>query len=760
MDEINKPVRADDGYTTMEQRPQRAFPSSFVHHPSFYPQATNSMTARDVLIILRRHVLMIFIFTFIGIAAGLGIWKIQKHYFPKYVAKTYIQVLSPVPTDPLTIGGTQLENNLQYNFRRSIASLIKQQSTLQNLLQRDKIKQTEWFRSKEGSIPKAVKSLERNFVANPQRDSEFVEISMSCGKPSEAALIVNEMLSLFLGMQTVSETKEVTDKLIQLNNQKTDIEREMRVAEENLEKIRKDSGVPDLDISDSRNFQNTITVKLNNLELEKNKLDLSISQFQADMENLEKQATGPVTEQVEVLIEKDPVLISLNQQLALQTAKLSSLLERFGPEHRSVQDVGRIADEISRSRDQRKAEIAEQTRQANLENARDGLKILQGRLKTLEELRLSAQAEQNKLDAARFEYEQVQKTRDERRTMLDSIKEQIGKLQIIATDPETPKVKAVGLAPEPLEMAFSRQWWLWLPVCTMLGLLLGIALSFLSELSNDLVQTSSDVGKYLHIPVLGVIPDASEDNQVRRVNLYEVVRKAPYSFISEAYRQCRANLKLVGPDQVKYLLVCSGMGGDGATSTAVNLAMSFVADDNKVLLIDANFRRPSLSRMFPRQNGVSKKAESFDFGLSSILTRQCTPAEAIRSSGVEGLDIIDCGPTPSNPTELLGSPLMKQTLSKQRRKYKYIIIDGPAVLLVSDSKILAGLSDAVLLVLNAASTSRGAAQRTIQVLRDVNARIAGCVLFAARSLRGGYFEEQFNSYRKYQKNNKITAKLW
>ncbi|MHC4750986.1 MAG: CpsD/CapB family tyrosine-protein kinase [Planctomycetota bacterium] len=207
---------------------------------------------------------------------------------------------------------------------------------------------------------------------------------------------------------------------------------------------------------------------------------------------------------------------------------------------------------------------------------------------------------------------------------------------------------------------------------------------------------------------------------------------------------------------MKTLLVSSGMVGDGKTSVAVNLATTFVATDKKVLLIDANFRQPNLQSLFPKVE-TDDLAEHFDFGLSSVLTHQCTSGEAIRSSGIEGLDIIDCGPLPANPAELLGSLRMEELLKEQRKNYDYVIVDGPPVLLVSDAKVLAGLVDATILVFNAAATSRGAAQRTIHELKVVNARVIGCVLFAARAIKGGYFQEQFKSYRRYQKKAQLAG---
>jgi capsular exopolysaccharide synthesis family protein len=204
------------------------------------------------------------------------------------------------------------------------------------------------------------------------------------------------------------------------------------------------------------------------------------------------------------------------------------------------------------------------------------------------------------------------------------------------------------------------------------------------------------------------------------------------------------------------------MAGDGNTSVAVNLATTFVAADKKVLLIDANFRQPKFEQLFPKMKTDmledKLEAEGFDFGLSSVLTKQCGFQEAIRPGGIEGLDIIDCGPLPANPAELLGSPRMEELLGRQRNNYDHIIIDGPPVLLLSDAKALARLVDTTVLVFNAAATSRGAAKRTIREFKEVNAKIIGCVLFAARSMKGGYFNEQFKSYRKYEKKAKKARK--
>jgi polysaccharide biosynthesis transport protein len=720
-------------------------------------QASASLTPKEVFGILRRHVLLICVLTVLGLAAGGGTWKLLQRYFPRYTARTYIQVLPPVEKDPLTFTTVQLQKDILYEHRESIASLIKQQRTLEDLLDRDAVKETLWFQKMHGDRREAVKSLQRHFGAYAHRDSDFVEISMSCGVAKEAADIVNEMLKLFLAQQGSTQQQEISNRLQRLEEQRVRVQGELDAANKGLDDIRAAYDVTDLEGLTGRYFQPSVTQRLNNLELQKNDLDLAIHQLQADVNNLQRLATGPITDQIEFAIEKDPVMVALAEQQAGLEAQLSGELTKFGPDHRDVRQTRQLLEETKKKRQQRQNDIADQTRRAQLENAKDQLVVLQQRFEQLEKLRQEAEAKKKQFDVAQVQYEKNAKIRDERLAMLDSIKEQIEKMKTLHDDPETPKVLAVGEAPIPLEMVFSRQWWLWFPSGTILGLLLGVGLAFLVELANDLVRTPRDVARFLRIPLLGVIPDASEDSRIRRRDLYDVVRKAPYSIISEAYRQCRANLKLSGSAaSLKTLLVSSGTAGDGKTSVAVNLATAFVAADKKVLLIDANFRQPNMHTLFPKVQTADPE-DRFDFGLSSVLTHQCAAREAVRPSGVDGLDIIDCGPIPANPAELLGSLRMEELLREQRGNYDCVIIDGPPVLLVSDAKLLAELVDATILVFNAADTSRGAAIRTIHELKKVNANIAGCVLFGARAIKGGYFREQFKSYRKYQKKARLAG---
>jgi succinoglycan biosynthesis transport protein ExoP len=719
--------------------------------------AKAALTPKEALGMLRRHIWLILFMTIIGGAAGSGGWYLVVRYLPLYKAETAIKVLPPIQTDPMNIVAAQVQQDIRYGHRVSLADLMKSQSSLQDLLKRDEIRSTKWFRqtTKGGvDVAKAVHRLDKNLTVFPHREAEHILVSMTCGSPSEAALIVNQMVSLFINQHGETEKSDVRQKLADVTQRQSAVEQEIRQSEADLLNVTRKTGITDLDRPAGRYFQHTITLRLNELDRQESELSLAIKQLQADIGNLRQLAEGPITEQIQHIIEGDPVMVALAQQLAVLEAQLSGRLTKFGETHRVVRQTKEQIDETKIKREQRRTEIAEQTRRANLMNARDNLRILDERLTELQKMRTGALEEQKKLDDARGEYEKIQKTRDERVETLNLIKMQIEKYRILLEDPETPKVQSVGPAPEPLEMVLSRNILLWAPGGTILGLILGLSLALLVEMLNDLVRTPSDVRRFLRVPLLGVIPDAYEDRAVDDIDLCHVVGEAPYSLLGESYRRCRTNLELSAGEPFKTLLVASGQAGDGKTSVACNLATAFAAKYERVLLIDGNLRQPSLHIAFPRDSAPSDHPR---VGLTNLLVGECTYQEAITPSSLAGLDLIYAGPPMPNPAELLAGHRMKELIESVAREYDRVVLDSPPVLLVSDVKMLARLVDATLLVFNAATTKRGAAERTIFELEEVGAPLVGCVLFGAEAMKGGYFRQQFRAYRRYLKPQRAAT---
>lgn len=730
---------------------------SALMRPAAIQQPAIMLTPKDIISILRRHVLLMICLTILGFFGGGVSWFLLLRYAPKYTARTYIRVLSAADKDPMQIGGAMVSKDIQYGYRLSVSSLIKQQSMLMNLLDRDRIKRTDWFQSFGDEtntalrIRKAFEDLEDKLGVSASRDAEFISVSMTCNSKKESALIVNEMVEMFLNSYKGTKVSEVRNRLTELINRRSFVEGELMAAERSLEEVRSTFGFSDLE---ERNFEDTITRRVNVLDEEENELKLTVTQLQANIETLAKIATGPINEQVENAIEGDPTMVYLTQSLFARKIELAAALTRFGENHRNIRVLKDLIDDIQQRRNIRKQEIGEQTRRANLQDARDQLIIFQQRLAETEQQRQNAQAAKTRLDAAKVEYKKRMEIRDQQRNMLNDLKEHIEKLRIMAEDPETSKVVSVGPAPEPLQVS-SPLWYIYFPGGTFIGFMIGVGLTFLIELLNDLLRTPRDVTRCINVPLLGVIPHSSEDDSLRNIDMCQIVRLAPYSIVSESYRKLHVNFKYSeDAESTKVIFVTSCNGGEGKTTISINFATTIASEGQRVLLIDTNFWKPLLHKTFhePGASIDSKNENSLksDFGLSNILKHEIASEQIIRPSGIDNLDIIEAGPMPSDPNALLSGIDMKNLITQQRSLYDYVILDGPPILLVSSAKILAGCADGTVLVFNADMTRRGTAQRAVRELKEINTKIIGCVLLGAKALKGGYFQEQFRSYQRYQ----------
>ena len=261
-----------------------------------------------------------------------------------------------------------------------------------------------------------------------------------------------------------------------------------------------------------------------------------------------------------------------------------------------------------------------------------------------------------------------------------------------------------------------------LAVGIFLGLAVGAGLAFLLEFLDNTFTKPDQVEQLLGLTFLGAVPSlqlSSETNQ--NGNRPLVTWTDPKSSASEAYRALRTSILLSAADyQPQALLVTSPGKGEGKSSTATNLATVMAQAGNRVLLIDCDLRKPTIHKSF----GLDR-----ELGLSRLLVgRELEPEAYIQKTAVDGLDVITCGPIPPNPSELLGSKKMAELLATLRQQYDRIILDSPPVLAATDAAVLTPFIDGTVLVVRAGETKRQAAQRTVQLLTDLNAKITGIVL--------------------------------
>ena len=199
-----------------------------------------------------------------------------------------------------------------------------------------------------------------------------------------------------------------------------------------------------------------------------------------------------------------------------------------------------------------------------------------------------------------------------------------------------------------------------------------------------------------------------------------ILNKNSSFFVREAYKTLRTNIRFfLNQDGCKKFCVTSSTMGEGKSITTLNLAISFAENGHKVLLIDADMRRPAMARLL-----VEKVAP----GLSNVLAGLVTEEEAIRKEVYPNLDILFSGDIPPNPSELLGSDRMKEMLARLCADYDYILVDSPPVNAVADARVVASLLDGVLYLVRQGKTEKEAVARGINQLKLTDAKLLGFIL--------------------------------
>jgi len=332
--------------------------------------------------------------------------------------------------------------------------------------------------------------------------------------------------------------------------------------------------------------------------------------------------------------------------------------------------------------------------------------------------------------------EEELKRNEEYRVELDTYVKSLGR---IVRQQSAVQVNIAQPAIDPLER-YSPSVYM-LPLGIFVALLLAVTIALTVELMDTSVRTVRDISRHLEVTVLGAIPDV-DDEEVRIEHVERAVADAPRSMIAEAFRGVRTNLQLNFPaERHKSVLITSPHPEDGKTTVACNLAIAIAHSGERVLLIDANFRRPGLHKVFPE---VKK------LGLSNVLNGEIGLESCVESANTGALYVLGAGPVPPNPAELLGGEGWQKLLAKVCASYDQVLVDTAPVLLASDPLTLSTSVGGVILVIRARRNARGTARRAHDVLTGIGAHVCGAVLNAAQVARGGYFRQQLRSFYDYQ----------
>jgi capsular exopolysaccharide synthesis family protein len=266
------------------------------------------------------------------------------------------------------------------------------------------------------------------------------------------------------------------------------------------------------------------------------------------------------------------------------------------------------------------------------------------------------------------------------------------------------------------------------------GLLLGFGLAYLADVSDHSFRTAEEIRRRLGLPVVGHIPTFTPKEAVAGEAGLAPILCTYYQSRSreaEAYRGVRTALLFsTRGGGHKVIQVTSPDMGDGKTTLAANLAVSLAQSSKRVILIDADFRRPRLHDLFGLAN---------EQGLASVIAGDGELSDVVQETGMPGLSVLPCGPIPPNPAELLTLPRFREMLAVLRDRYDYVIVDTPPLLAVTDPCVVAPYVDGVLLVIRLHKQARPQAERARDMLATLSANVVGVVVNGMdRHGAGGY----------------------
>jgi capsular exopolysaccharide synthesis family protein len=711
------------------------------------------MTGADVWRVIRSNFWLILLMLVLSAVAGYGInWWLAK-YHPHYTAEGKLLVLGTVEDSS---GGPMHESSelnmatLPVEVQRHKV-MLTDDGLISNVLSNasDEIRTTQWFKSK-GTPQEAKLSLKENLDVMASPDSRLIVVSMTDSDPNSCKVVVQSIVDQYLKGQEERNKNRQYDRTQDLEQQ--------RIAQEGKLKLI------DGDISDLQTQLNSdgVTGTMNrisekDIELTKlldqyqtSKLDLATATEQAKAFGVQAAQNPDDIPVVEEKLDANPTIVNLRS--ALSQAQMSMSVVEGGGNMMSgnyqYQNMSkniaslekRLRDAETKARVRYTAEIEESLNDA-VERDTNVVTSMEKQIKDLRDQMADLTDRMENLIEKEDERTQYSAKLSKIEDQIDDVSAYNAKHNFAGIEwaampemPETPSFPKLGVT---MTAAIS------------LGLLLALGIAFLRELMDTSIRSPRDISRVGSLNLLGMVPHEDDDPQSAGARLPVVIFEAPHSMMAEQLRQVRTRLQHSSSlDTSRSILVTSPSPGDGKTTIAANLASGLALNGRRILLVDANFRRPELHRVFNVSN---------DQGFADVLNSLELFEHAVQETQVPNLFVLPSGHKPTNATELVESQLLVDFIERALEEFDHVIFDSGPLLLVSETVGLAPRVDGVITVVRARSNTRGVLTRMRDTLRQVKAEHLGVVLNAVRAQGGGYYGRNIRTYYEYQNNGGRAA---
>jgi len=563
---------------------------------------------------------------------------------------------------------------------------------------------------------------------NPVRRSNLVELDFDCHDPKAAALIANKLADDYIESNLDVKFEDTTKASAWLDNKLRGIKASMEKADDRLAEYARENGIVFV--------SQTQTLVTERLAQTQTQLTAAQSERMAKEALYDQVAAGHIDTLPGIVDNR--VIQDLDEKKTELQRSYEDLSVNFKPDYPKVVQLKKQMDAIDKQIEQQKKTAAK--------TIVDQYNTALSREKYLVQAVAAAQKSVNDLAEKTIQYNILKREADSNHELYDGLLQRMKEANVSA-GLNSSNIRVVDPSVVPLGPVKPRVI-LNLIVGLVLGLGVGVGLAFFQEYLDKTLKTPDDVEQFLRLPSLGVLPryalagPAHEDGEEVALvpagsnghsPLAPAIQTSPASV--EAFRSLRTSVLLSASPVPRLILVTSALPSEGKTTTAVNLGATLASLGNRVVVVDCDMRRPACHRGAGVENNP---------GFVQCLTgRVDLKAAVLPVPGVENLSVIPCGPIPPNPAEVLSSPLCADLLHRLRSQFEYVLVDSPPLLSVADSRILATLVDAVVLVARAHSTPYDVVRRARTLLYGSGARILGVALNDVDLERAGYGTQQY-----------------
>lgn len=594
-----------------------------------------------------------------------------------------------------------------------------------------------WPRPQKGvtiqRTPEAAAGRLRGMLRCASRtDADIIDITAFHWDPKMAARVANGVAHVFMDRNVEFKTKSTTTALSWLKKELGTLDNDLKESELALYKFKQKNNLLAVSLDDHKSIAGKQIQRVNNArvtaQLDRLAASMELAQAKLGEKDPIKAAALPIFAQ-------SPLIGGLRQRILSLQQKQTVLDERYLEDH--PENKRNRAKLASVNRDLRK----------EITNVIAAVRTTY-KLKRRHEGQLAGALEHAKKEAfdvnrSELAFKQLQrKTKHAEKIyamVLTRMKESNLSKNVKANNIRLLDKAEASWAPVKPRVRLN------LVVGGLLGLLLGIGLAFLLAALDNTIKSLEDAEAVRNLVCLGFIPSipnvhlTGKKKSARELNVHH----APTSVTSESCRSIRTNLMFASPDStVKQIVVTSPGPEEGKTTTAVSLAITMAQAGNRVLIVDADMRRPQLHRVFgvPRYEGLST-------ALSGEFPSQETIDSLIKTTEVPNLFVLPCGPTPPNPAELCQSERLKKVLDLLSDGFDWVVLDSPPLLTVTDPVLLGTQADGAVLVARTGQTPKASLHAAYRTLSDVGINVLGCVLNDLDLAHHSYY--RYLRYRYY-----------